>query len=324
MRIPKSKTLYVLLSLLMVLFVGGWTTAQAAFKTVTVQDNGKRKVLQGYTFGTLGDFLKEHSVAVPKRAHVYPSLNTPVSNGMQVSIVSPDWITLEVEGHMRQEWTFAHTVSEVLQLSGVRLNKEDHVSEPMNSPIVNDETIDIVESYRRVITKTQVIPFQTIQRLSQNLFSGQRQVLSYGVKGLLQEKTTSYFVNGSKVKQTIQRKLLRKVRNEIVLEGTAPRTFEVSSRSYSPGLFAGQITVLATAYVEGGITSTGWVAKPGIIAVDPQVIPYGTKLFIPDVGVVRAEDSGADIIGYHIDICMSSYQLAEEWGARTITAYILR
>ena len=89
------------------------------------------------------------------------------------------------------------------------------------------------------------------------------------------------------------------------------------------------MTMEATAYLptEGsaeGLTATGIEARYGIVAVDPDVIPLGTRLFIPGYGEALAADTGGAIQGNKIDLCMESYGEAIEFGRRTVTVYVLK
>ena len=83
--------------------------------------------------------------------------------------------------------------------------------------------------------------------------------------------------------------------------------------------------VNATAYCGDTITSTGTKPIEGrTIAVDPKIIPYGTKVYIPQFDkVFIAEDCGSAIKGNRIDIFMTSYNRAMDWGIRTIDIYII-
>ena len=85
------------------------------------------------------------------------------------------------------------------------------------------------------------------------------------------------------------------------------------------------LQVKATAYAGDTITSTGTVPKAGYtIAVDPSVIPYGTRVYIPEFDkVFVAEDCGSAIKGNRIDIFMESEAKCNEWGVRNITIQIL-
>jgi 3D (Asp-Asp-Asp) domain-containing protein len=72
-----------------------------------------------------------------------------------------------------------------------------------------------------------------------------------------------------------------------------------------------------------GITATGMRAQHGVVAVDPDVIPLGTRLFIPGYGIAIAADTGGAIQGAKIDLCMESYGDAISFGRQTIKVYVL-
>ena len=85
------------------------------------------------------------------------------------------------------------------------------------------------------------------------------------------------------------------------------------------------MTVNASAYSGHSITSTGTTPKWGTIAVDPSVIPYGTRVYIPKFDMVfTAEDCGGAIKGNKIDIFMNSESDCVNFGRQNIEIQILR
>ena len=74
---------------------------------------------------------------------------------------------------------------------------------------------------------------------------------------------------------------------------------------------------------DSGITATGIFATHGIVAVDPDVIPLGTRVYVPGYGVALAADTGGMIEGDMIDLCMESYDACMEFGRRDVNVYIL-
>jgi cystine transport system substrate-binding protein len=82
------------------------------------------------------------------------------------------------------------------------------------------------------------------------------------------------------------------------------------------------ITVSSTGYALRGRTSTGMPVAPGVIAVDPAVIPLGTRLDIPGYGAGIAADTGGAVHGNVIDLWFPTLQQALAWGRRTITITI--
>ena len=86
-----------------------------------------------------------------------------------------------------------------------------------------------------------------------------------------------------------------------------------------------EMKVRATAYCYDPITSTGKKPRPyHTLAVDPKVIPYGTRVYIPEFNkVFIAEDCGGAIKGNRIDIYMNNEYECRQWGVRNITIIIL-
>lgn len=333
MRIPKSKVLYVLAAAF-VLLCGSTATAGVAYKTITVQDNGQRKVIRGFTFGTVRAFLRRNQVLVSNRDRVTPNPDQPVRDGMSVNIERPLDVTLVVNsanpgGHPTVKFveTFAKTVGSLLKQQHVILGVRDSAVPARDTTLHQGETVSIRRVRREVTVNTQEIPFQTIRQRTDKLYIGQQRVLTYGVKGTLRTRTTKVYVNGQRVGQKVARQVIHQPVNQVVAFGTvekpAPpvRQENLVSRSDGPLTILKSLTVVATAYVSGGRTATGWEAQPGVVAVDPSVIPLGTKLYIPGLGVYHAEDTGGAIVGNRIDICVSSSSQASEWGIRTITVY---
>jgi 3D (Asp-Asp-Asp) domain-containing protein/peptidoglycan hydrolase CwlO-like protein len=80
-----------------------------------------------------------------------------------------------------------------------------------------------------------------------------------------------------------------------------------------------QLTVVATAYSLHGGTASGLPTGPGVVAVDPTVIPLGTRMEIPGYGPGIAADTGTAIKGLRIDLWFPTLKQTYEWGRRTVT-----
>ncbi len=82
------------------------------------------------------------------------------------------------------------------------------------------------------------------------------------------------------------------------------------------------LVVDAVAYHLPGMTASGLPVGVGVVAVDPNVIPLGTRMFIPGYGPGIAADVGSAIRGNIIDLWMPSTAAARRWGRRTVTITI--
>ena len=85
-----------------------------------------------------------------------------------------------------------------------------------------------------------------------------------------------------------------------------------------------RIKVDAVAYYLPGKTALGVPVRRGVVAVDPQLIPLGTKLHVPGYGPGLAADVGYAIKGRIIDLWFPTTAQARNWGRRTVTITVYR
>jgi peptidoglycan DL-endopeptidase CwlO len=109
-----------------------------------------------------------------------------------------------------------------------------------------------------------------------------------------------------------------RARQVAVEQTAAPATSPVADPTPVSGGGA-TITVTATAYTLRGRTATGAPVGYGIVAVDPSVIPLGTRMTIPGYGEGVAADTGGAIQGATIDVWVPTAAEAAAWGRRTVT-----
>lgn len=106
----------------------------------------------------------------------------------------------------------------------------------------------------------------------------------------------------------------------------------VSSSKEEPSSFGKEMTVIATAYTAyckgcSGTTAYGidLRANPNqkVIAVDPRVIPLGTKVWVEGYGEAIAGDTGGAIKGNKIDVFLPSYDSAIAWGVKEVKIKVI-
>lgn len=98
---------------------------------------------------------------------------------------------------------------------------------------------------------------------------------------------------------------------------------KVKMKTHKKGFeYKKKMTVKAYAYTGGGRTAMGTRARVGAIAVDPNVIPLGTDVYVEGYGHARAEDTGGNIKGQTVDLYMNSHSSCMRWGVRYKTVYV--
>lgn len=101
---------------------------------------------------------------------------------------------------------------------------------------------------------------------------------------------------------------------------TKSRTLQPKTPPVKPPPAGGRsLVVSATCYILKGTTATGVPVGQGVVAVDPTVIPLGSKLYIPGYGNGVAADVGGGIKGAIIDLWYPTYAECARWGRRTVT-----
>jgi 3D (Asp-Asp-Asp) domain-containing protein/peptidoglycan hydrolase CwlO-like protein len=107
---------------------------------------------------------------------------------------------------------------------------------------------------------------------------------------------------------------------EVVVEAAPPEAPPPQPSPQAPVPTSGkQLVVVTTAYTLRGTTATGIPAGPGVVAVDPSVIPLGTRMTIPGYGEGVAADTGGAIKGNRIDLWVATEAEAAQWQWQTVT-----
>jgi peptidoglycan hydrolase CwlO-like protein len=142
--------------------------------------------------------------------------------------------------------------------------------------------------------------------------------------GKVTEKEGQLLAKESASKEAASAKEVASAKSSPSSSGTLSRgTSGSGSSSYSQVL-----DICATAYSGDGITASGTATKRNsggysTIAVDPRVIPIGSRVYVDGYGYAVAEDTGGDIKGNRIDVFFNSEAEAQNWGVRPVKVYIL-
>ncbi|NLT95145.1 MAG: hypothetical protein GXW85_06355 [Clostridia bacterium] len=117
--------------------------------------------------------------------------------------------------------------------------------------------------------------------------------------------------------------IIKNPKPEVILKGQRPQAKgKIASRE--PVRVARTLIMEASAYTHtGNRTATGVYPQVGTIAVDPKVIPLGTRLWVEGYGYGIAQDTGSAIKGNKIDIFMDSRRECLKWGRRKVKVHIL-
>lgn len=295
-------------------------------KSLTLKQPGK----------TLSEALEKNGKNVAEFKKLYhPSIpwDASISNTKAVTLSCNCTVKLTVAG--KQVGTYKTTKSTVgafLQEKKVAITAWDELKTSPDSKIVNGMNIVIDKVENKVSKSIQEVPYEKEEKKSNELTKGKKKVEKEGKKGKKIYEVIVTLRNGKPElkdgKPVTTKRLIKEIKplDELVVIGTKPEETEddeETSNQESPT--GGQtMNVEATGYTHtGNRTATGTVPKRGTIAVDPDVIPLGTRIYVPGYGYGIAEDTGGVVDGKIIDLFFNSQQEAINWGRRNVQIKIL-
>lgn len=236
------------------------------------------------------------------------------------------------------------TVEQLLQRLNLSVGEDDQISWPLSADTFDGMCLRIDHVIHQEQTYTTAVPHTTSYCHDPSLPQGMEQTIVEGVDGEMLCTATVTYINGQEVGRTVlTQTVLSGSVEEIIAVGTGLSTDPASDadmpiitedRIILPDgqvlTFTDSMVCNATAYYNQGTTATGTQARPGVIAVDPRVIPFGTRMFIISedgdyiYGIARAEDAGdSNIIGNRIDMWFPTRWECIQFGNRNCIVYFL-
>lgn len=231
-------------------------------------------------------------------------------------------VLLDMDGVPRMVTTDKTTVGELMVDLAENVETEYIVTNADESDVLEDNMeLSLTSVTEKTVSTTKTVPYKTVERTNNNLKSGESRVVQEGVNGTAAVINKEIY-HGTELKETVF------VEEKVVTE-PVDKIVEVGPENVINGYtYSKAINVKATAYTPydpgcTGVTATGMKAGRGVVAVDPKVIPLGSKVYVPGYGVAVAADTGGAIKGNRLDVCVNSVSEAYSWGVRNVTVYVL-
>lgn len=236
---------------------------------------------------------------------------------------TPKTVMLRVAGVNRQVVTTGDTVQAVLHQEKITLNSHDKIEPAVTTPISDGMTVTVYRVTFEIIDERVSIPPPVVTRWDRRM-TVNPVTLRAGVPGVAVQKRCVWKKDGKiSVQWTQGRKVVTQPRPAVVIRGrlasrgiTGRRVLRMVSTAYDPG--PGSCGRYADGY-----TAIGMRAMKGVVAVDPRVIPLGSRVYVDGYGPAIAGDTGGAIKGNRIDVCFSSRAEALRWGRRTVDVVVM-
>ncbi|MGE5579685.1 MAG: 3D domain-containing protein [Bacillota bacterium] len=278
---------------------------------------------------TVEEAIAEAGIVLGPMDRVTPALDSPVKNGMKVDIQRAEPVFVKKGESVTTYLTCDRDVSRILDLAGVEPGPDDIVVPAVGKNVSETGLLRIVEVTFAEVTENVQVPFATERRNDSSIEAGLTKVYRYGSNGVSRVDYKVRYEDGVEVsRQELGRELVTEPKAQVVLVGTLQEV----SRGGENIRFVKAFEMRSTAYCPctkccgpnaKGVTALGVPAKPGVIAVDPRIIPLGTRVYVDGYGYALAADTGGAIRGNKIDVCYETHDEALRWGMRNTKVYVL-
>ena len=299
--------------------------------SVTIQDGEQSHILQTEAI-TVNEFLAEAGILLGEKDIVSPPPETPLSENMVIQIKRAIPLTIAVDGQTYAVFSGPGTTAEVLAQAGIPLDDLDKVTPERDVQINAGDTIQVVRVREESIVFDEQVPYQTIYQPSDELDLDTKTVLSSGVPGIKRQSTRIRYEDGVEVSRVSEGEWMEQEPvNEVIGYGTRITT-NVIDTPEGPREYWRVVHMRVTAYTAAssgkspdhpsyGITASGRPAGTGIVAVDPNVIPFRSEVYVPGYGIGFAGDTGGGVKGRWIDLGYDEDEL-QTWNGYTDVYYL--
>ena len=319
---------------------------------IILQVEGEITEVVSYS-NTVEDFLQKENVSFKEGGYINIPLDTKLEDNMHIIIKNLKPYTISLGGMVSDVASLHNTVGEVLNDLNIELKQKDFVVPDPNTKIGPGSKIEVFRVVEVLESTETVIPFESTVNENNKLDKGVTNVVQEGQEGLKRTDYKKKYINGNLISTTMENEeIVLEPISHIVEKGTKEKVITPRENAAKKGIkisttrgstaYKKAITMNASAYDASfastgkrpgdkyyGITASGTKVRPGVVAVDPRVIPLGTKLYVEstdgtkDYGFAIAEDKGGAIKGNKIDLYFETATEVKNFGRRNVKVYIL-
>jgi uncharacterized protein YabE (DUF348 family)/3D (Asp-Asp-Asp) domain-containing protein len=331
-RLPGGPASYLkirYISVIAVIVAAGLTSSTLtgfawADQSVTVVVDGVTRVLQTQA-PDVSSLLSQAGIDVSGADFVSAPLSRTVNDGDTIVVRHAIPVTVHLGEGAVSLSVLGKTVGDALVVAGLDPTSGMHTSPAIDAPLVDGMDIKVTDVFLRIEQAEAEVPFDVVVTNDPKLRQGERKVVRQGSAGRALKVYEVLVVGGEEGQRTLTaQKVLKPAVDEMVVVGSKEPIHQVVRRGVrktapQPPKTGKAFFVLSTAYTPwdagcGGIGAISHRVKHyripqgwGIIAVDPKVIPIGSKVWVAGYGYAVACDTGGAIKGMKIDVCY--------WGA---------
>ncbi len=280
--------------------------------SITLDDNGITTTLFTRA-SSVGQALYEQGLTLFLGDEVTPDLQSSVESGMAVTIERSVPVQVDVDGHTILTRTRAETVAGVLGQEGIALIGKDSVQPAMNAAVQPDLAIRVTRVREELIVEFDPIPYETVWVADPDVEIDSIRLVQQGQIGLTKRRHRVTYEDGHEVKRVLEDVWAEQPPMDKTMAYGTKIVVRTMDTPDGPIEYWRKMRVYTTSYKPAscgkpkdhpryGYTALGWKLEIGIVAVDPDVIPLYSHMYIPGYGHAQAGDTGGGVKGKFVDL----------------------
>lgn len=293
----------------------------------------------------VGDFLQDEGLAFSEHDDLSFHIEDEIVSGLTLDVTTAFEVTINDGGEEDSVWTTGGSIGDLLDHHGITLEEKlDKIKPPLDESVEEETVITITRVEKSTDTIEETIDFKTEKQEDNTLAKGKEKVISEGKAGTIVKTFEITKENGEEVDRELTNEEVKEAsenrvvaigtkepessKQELVTLASKSNSDSSSSNSDEEVLYMNATAFSADCNGCSGITATGinLNANPDmkVIAVDPSVIPLGTKVWVEGYGNAVAGDTGGSIKGNRIDVHVPTRADASRYGWQKVEVKILK
>ena len=331
---------------MMVLTVGA-ASAIASAKAVYIIDDGTTRTTVESSDYAPSSVVKKAGIEVASSDQITSDRNE--DGTVEIKITRGQNVSVNYMGATLHTYAHDETIASVLDRLNIDLGENDEVSVDLSSYTEDGMSINVTAYTYGTEEAVEPITYSTERVANGSMTKGKEVTKQAGKNGTARVTYAVTYKDGVEIdREPVSSEVITAPTAEIVEYGTKAASISSSDRiasyarsadgsgvltfkSGSTLTYSKVISANATAYTApaGAHTASGRVVSVGCVAVDPKVIPMGSKLYITTpngsivYGMAVAADTGGAIKGNKVDLFFNTYNECIQFGRRTCTVYVL-
>lgn len=305
---------------------------------ITINNGGDTQVVH-LAKGTVTDALKKAEITLAEDEISVPAPDSKITGDTEINIYKTKTVSVTADGKTKDVKLALVNVYDALNYAGYEVDDDDILSTSHSDDVENINAVTINRVTYKTESTKEKIAYDTVKKNSDKVELGETKVKTKGKDGEKIVTREVKYIDGKKSSdKVVAEKRIKEPVDKVVLVGTKGAATSGGAGTFTDSngatvAYSQMLTGSGTAYTApaGAGTATGVPAYHGGVAVNPNIIPYGSKLYIVSTdgsfvyGYATAVDTGGALMDGSaiVDCFYNTYDECVNFGRRDVNVYVI-